>query len=120
MICSPVSESRWTSRVGSSSSSRRIALAAFSSSPLVLGSKAKAITGAGRSSGGEDVAGAGLLELGDRPDVAGAQLLHLLVLLAVGNQQRPQALLGTVGDVGHLGVGLDRARVDAEQVDSAG
>ncbi len=50
MICSPVSGSRCTSSVGSSSESRRIAVAAFSSSPLDLGSYANAITGAGRSS----------------------------------------------------------------------
>ena len=53
MICSPVSGSRWTSRVGSSSTRRRSAVAAFSSSPFVFGSYANAITGAGRSSGGK-------------------------------------------------------------------
>ena len=113
MICSPVCWSRWTSSVGSSSSRRRIALAAFSSSPLVLGSKANAITGAGRSQrrerdlrvlGREHVAGAGLLQLRDGADVAGAELVDLLVLLALRDQHLADALLGAAGDVGDLRV----------------
>ena len=56
----------------------------FSSSPLLLGSIANAITGCGSSIArhldrlvavGEPVAGARLLELGDGADVAGAELV---------------------------------------------
>ena len=75
---------------------------AFSSSPLALGSIANAITGP-RQVGhlqvdlpvlrGQHVAGAGLLELGHRADVAGAELVGVVVLLALGHQQLADALL---------------------------
>ena len=58
----------------------------FSSSPLLFGSTANAITGAGSLidghldrlvARGQPVAGPGLLELGDGADVAGAELVDV-------------------------------------------
>src|ERR1700754_3171123 len=88
-ICSPVCWSRCRSIVGSSSCRRRSAAEHLSSSPLVFGSIAKAMTGAG----GEPVAGAGLLQLGHGADVAGAELVDGLGLLAAEADELPDALL---------------------------
>jgi len=63
---------------------------------------AKAMTGAGRSGEvqreaavvlGEHVARVGLLELGDRTDVAGTEILGVLALGALGHEQLADALL---------------------------
>ena len=125
-ICSPVWASRWTSIVGSSSCRRRSALPTFSSSPFAFGSIANAITGRGSSGSvrsiswsDEDkhVARAGLLQLGDRADVAGPELVGVLVLLALGHQQLPDPLLVVGAAVVHLGVVLHHALVDAKEVD---
>ena len=129
MICSPVCWSRWTSSVGSSSSRRRIAVTAFSSSPLDFGSKANAITGAGSSSGG-NVIFASLpartsparvsFSLATAPMSPGAELVDVLVLLALRERQLADPLLLAVGGVDDLRVRRQHPRVDPEQVEPAG
>ena len=75
----------------------------LSSSPLVFGSIANAITGAGSLSGGieigssrvgQPVAGARLLELGDGADVAGPNSSACSVSLPCGHEQLADPLLG--------------------------
>ena len=81
MIVWPVSSSVRTWKVGSSSASRWIAVPSFSWSPLVFGSMATWMTGAGkvidsRITGccrvAQRVAGGGVLQAHDGDDVAGA------------------------------------------------
>ena len=81
MIVWPVSSSVRTWKVGSSSASRWIAMPSFSWSPLVFGSIATWMTGAGkfidsRITGvlgvAQRVAGGGVLQTHDGDDVAGA------------------------------------------------
>ena len=83
MIVWPVSSSVWTWKVGSSSARRWIAVPSFSWSPLVFGSIATEMTGAGkfidsrmigRLGAAERVAGGGLLQADDGDDVAGLDL----------------------------------------------
>jgi hypothetical protein len=62
----------------------------------------------------------GLLELRDRADVAGAELVRVLVLLALRHQQLADPLLDVGAGVVDLRVVLQDALVDAEQVDAAG
>ena len=61
-----------------------------------------------------------VLELRDRSDVAGLQLGHLGLGLALQQQQRADALGLVARHVVHRRVGLQRAGVDAEQADAAG
>ena len=97
----------------------------LSSSPLALGSIANAMTGAGSliagimigsSRVGQPVAGARLLELGDGADVAGAERVGVLGLLALEHEQLADALLGVRARVEHLVVVAHHALVDAEEV----
>jgi hypothetical protein len=67
----------------------------------------------------EHVAGVRLLQLGHRADVAGAELVGVLGLLALRHQQLPDALLDVGAAVLHLRVVLQHALVDAEQVHAA-
>ena len=69
---------------------------------------------------GQRVAGAGLLELGQGDDVAGAGLFDGLGLLALHEQDVAGALLLARALVEQLGVGGDLAREDAGQVHAAG
>ena len=80
MIVWPVSSSRRTWKDGSSSASRWIAVPSFSWSPLVLGSMATLMTGAGKfidsritGLAGSDrrVTGGGVLQTHDGDDLAG-------------------------------------------------
>ena len=101
----------------------------MSSSPLLFGSTANAITGAGSFEArhldrlvavGQPVAGARLLELRHGADVAGAELLDVVDLLAGEHEQLADALLGVGARVEHLAVGAQHALVDAQQVDPPG
>ena len=65
----------------------------------------------------EHVAGLGLLQLGDRADVAGAELVDGCQLVAERPAELADPLLLVPGDVDDLGVGAQRAPVDAEEVD---
>src|SRR5437764_249880 len=69
---------------------------------------------------GQPVAGAGLLELGDRADVAGAELGDVRGLLAAELDELADALLRVGARVEQVGVGLHRAGVHAEEVDAPG
>ena len=62
----------------------------------------------------------GLLELGDRTDVARAELVRVLCLLALRHEQLADPLLGVGAAVVHVRVVAHDALVDAEEVDSAG
>ena len=126
---SPVCGSRRSCSVGSSSPSRRSAVAIFSSSPFDFGVTAKLITGSGRSSGGADevvlrvdehVAGLHVLQLRDRADVAGAERVARLRLLALQQQHLADPLLRVVAALDEVRVGRDGAGEDAEDVDPAG
>ena len=83
----------------------------LSSSPLALGSIAKAMTGWGSFERGHDdrlvargqpVARARLLELGHGADVAGPEGVGVALLAALGHDQRADALLGVRAGVEHL------------------
>ena len=115
--------------VGSSSARRLRAVPIFSSSPFAFGSIAKLITGLGkierrdvdRLVGGEqDVACGRLLELGHRAEVALAELLRQLVVLALEEQQLADTLLVARARVDERRVGRERAREHAEEVDAPG
>ena len=101
----------------------------FSSSPRVLGEMANEMAGgrelvpreADRVAGiGQRVARAGLLQLGQGDDVAGAGFFDGLGLLALHEQDVAGALLLAGALVEQLGVGGDLAREDAGEVDAAG
>ncbi len=129
MICSPVCGSRWTSRVGSSSSRRRIAVAAFSSSPFDFG-----LVGERHHRRGEverrevdvglllreHVAGTRLLELRHRADVSGAELVHGVHLLPPGRGELADPLLGPARGIQDVRVRPQDARLHAQQVDPPG
>ena len=59
--------------------------------------------------GGEHVSGVGLLQLGHCADVPGAELIRVLVLLALGHERLADALLGVRAAVEDVGVVLDHA-----------
>ena len=67
----------------------------------------------------ESIAGEHVLQLGDRPDVAGHQGVDGLLLLAHGLEELADALLVAVSGVDEVAVALDGALEDAEQVDAA-
>ena len=69
---------------------------------------------------GDHVARVGLLELRDRADVARAELVGVLGVLALRRQQLADALLGVDAAVVHLRVVLEHALVDAEEVHAPG
>ena len=69
---------------------------------------------------GEPVPGAGLLELGDGADIAGAELLDVRGLVAVETDQLTDPLLDVRAGVQQMRVVADNALVDAEQVDAPG
>ncbi len=69
---------------------------------------------------GQRVAGAGLLQLGQRDDVAGARLLDRLGLLALHQEDVAGALLLVRAAVEQLRVGGDLAREEPHQVHPAG
>src|SRR6185437_3343446 len=91
MIVWPVSSSAFTVNVGSSSDSRWIAVPSFSWSPLVFGSIATSITGAGNVidsrtiglAGSASVSSGGLLEASHGDDLAGAGARQFLTLVRV-------------------------------------
>src|SRR5688500_9343412 len=91
MMVWPVSSSVLTTKVGSSSESRWMAVPSFSWSLLVFGSMATSITGAGNVidsrttwlPGSHRVARAGVLEAHDGHDLAGADRRDLLTLVGV-------------------------------------
>ena len=100
----------------------------LSSSPLFLGSMAKAMTGAGQLdprhvdrlvARREPVAGVRLLELGHRADVARAELVGVADVLAARHEQLADTLLVMGAGVHDLRVVGHRALVDAEEVDAA-
>ncbi len=68
----------------------------------------------------EHVAGLHVLQLRDRADVARAEAVRLLVLLALHRHQRAEPLLRVVAVVDERRVGLHLAGVDAEDRDAAG
>ena len=122
MIVWPVSSSVLTVKVGSSSESRWIAVPSFSWSPLVLGSIATSITGAGKlidsSTTGllrvaQGVAGLGLLETHDRHDLAGADRRDLLTLVGVHLVDLADPLLAAGDRVEHRRARGELAGVDA-------
>ena len=93
-------------------------MATFSSSPFAFGVIAKLITGSGKSRLGssmslvgveQQVAGHHVLQLGDGADVALAELVGRLVLLALERQQLADALLVVRARVGERRVRADRA-----------
>ncbi len=115
--------------MGSSSASRRIALATFSSSPFDFGVIGEAHHRLREADLGhvrrhlaveQEVAGLHLLQLGDGADVPGAELLSRDVLLALLEQERPHPLLRVRARVDERLVGPDRALEDAEEVDPPG
>ena len=67
----------------------------------------------------EHVAGLHVLQLRDRTDVADAEAVAALVILALHQHQRPEPLLRVVAVVDERRVGLDLAGVDAEARDAA-
>ena len=60
-----------------------------------------------------------LLQLRDRADVAGAELLRLLVILALEHEQLARRAPCAIARVHYRRVGVERAGEDAEQVDAA-
>ncbi len=123
MIVWPVSSSALTVNVGSSSDSRWIAVPSFSWSPLVLGSIATSITGAGnvidsRITGlllvAQRVTGLGVLQAHDGHDLAGADRRDLLTLVGVHLVDLADPLLAAVDRVEHRGARLELAGVDAD------
>ncbi len=68
----------------------------------------------------QQVAGRRLLQLRDRADVTGAELLGRVVILALQDQQRADALLRMRADVDDRRVGVERPGEDTEEVDPAG
>jgi hypothetical protein len=68
----------------------------------------------------EHVTGLHVLQLGDRADVARAEAVGLVVVLALQHHQRAEALLRLVAQVDERRVGGDGAAVDAERVDPPG
>ena len=89
---------------------------------------AKLITGSGKSRLGQldllvgveqEVAGHHVLQLRDRADVALAELVGGLVLLALEREQRADPLLAVRARVDERRVGGDRALEHAEDVDPA-
>ena len=68
---------------------------------------------------GEPVARAGLLELGDRADVARAEGVRVPEVLALRHEELADALLGVDAGVEHVGVVVQHALVDPEQVDAS-
>ena len=70
--------------------------------------------------GRQPVARARLAQLGDRADVAGAELVGVLGLLAAEQDQLPDAFLDVRPGVQHLAVGPQDPLVDPKQVDAPG
>ena len=68
----------------------------------------------------EDVARVRLLELRDSADVPGPELVGVAHLLALRDEQLPDPLLRVGARIDGLRVVLDRALVDAEEVDAPG
>ena len=68
----------------------------------------------------EDVPGPRLLELRDRADVAGAELVDRQQALAEQAPELTDPLLLAAAAVDHLGIGADRASEDPEEVDAPG
>ena len=68
---------------------------------------------------GQHVAGVGLLQLRDRADHAGTELIRGRVILALQHQQLADPLLAVRAAVDQLRVALERAGVDPHQVDAA-
>ena len=68
----------------------------------------------------QEVARHHVLELGDGPDVALAELVRRLVLLALQRKERADPFLVVRPRVGERRVRRDRALEDAEDVDAAG
>ena len=110
MMVWPVSSSALTVNVGSSSDRRWIAVPSFSWSPLVLGSMATSITGAGkvidsRITGlgrvAQGVTGLGVLQAHDGHDLAGADRRDLLTLVGVHLVDLADPLLAAVDRVEH-------------------
>ena len=69
---------------------------------------------------GQGVAGQGVLELGDGADIAGVQFGDGLQGLAVRAAEVRQAFGGILVDVLQVGVVLNDAGIDAEEVDASG
>ena len=123
MIVWPVSSSLRTWKVGSSSASRWMAVPSLSWSPLVLGSMATLITGAGKVIDSridrlglvaQRVAGGGVLQAHHRDDLAGHRGRALLALVGVHLVDLADPLLAALGRVQHLRAGLQRAGVDPD------
>ena len=123
MIVWPVSSSALTVKVGSSSERRWIAMPSFSWSPLVLGSIATSITGAGNvidssttwfCGSAERVTGLGVLQTHDGDDLAGADRRDLLTLVRVHLVDLADPLLAAVDRVDHGRAGLELAGVDPD------
>ncbi len=65
------------------------------------------------------VAGAGVLEAGERDDVAGVGLLDVLAVVGVHQQHAADALAPVLGRVDDRSAGLDLAGIDAAEGDRA-
>ena len=111
MIVWPVSSSRWTWKVGSSSASFWMAVPSFSWSPLVLGSMATWMTGSGKVIDSsttwlvdvaQGVTGGRVLEADRRVDVTREGLLDGVLLVGVHLEELADALLLDLGRVEHL------------------
>ena len=112
MIVWPVSSSRWTWNVGSSSASFWMAMPSFSWSLLVLGSMATEMTGSGKVIDSsttwlvevaQGVTGRRVLQADHGVDVAREGLVDGVLLVGVHLEQLANALLLALGRVEHLG-----------------
>ena len=65
------------------------------------------------------VAGAGILQAGQRDDVAGERFLDVLAVIGVHQQHAADALFLVLGRVEHRRAGLDLAGIDAAEGDRA-